>query len=82
MSLPHFCRVAALTKKQGKEDQGCPWGRGLGSGSGGVVGGWLVLCKMREKGKGGGEGGVGTGKGTCKSMRMRLSKQTLWQSTL
>ena len=49
----------------------CPWGRGLGSGSGGWRG-WGFLWKLRGKGEGGGEGGgggIGTGKGTGKSMR-------------
>ena len=48
----------------------CPWGRGLGTGSG-VAGGSFPVENVREKGKvwGGLGGGVGTGKGTSKSMR-------------
>ena len=51
---------------------------GGGFGVGGSWGGWgwVLLWKIREKGKGLGTvgGGVGTGKGTGKSMRPRLSK--------
>ena len=48
----------------------CPWGRGLGSGSGGWWGA-VFLWKTRAKGKAVGRvgGRVGTGKGTGESMR-------------
>ena len=49
--------------------------RGMGSGSGGWLGGGFPV-KNKGKGKGVGRvgGQVGTGKGTGKSMRKRLSK--------